>query len=81
MKGTTAATDDEPIPKLCTVQRLWTVFFIQLNEAYQINVLLPMVVFMLRDFGISATQVGLYQGIFNASFCFCQFLTCYLYVL
>eukprot|EP01083_Nonionella_stella_P028539 78607_1 len=39
---------------LLTTQRLTAVFFVQLNEAYQITVLLPMVVFMVRDFGIES---------------------------
>ena len=34
------------VPKLLTKKKLWAAFFVQLNEAYQITVLLPMVVFM-----------------------------------
>eukprot|EP01084_Bolivina_argentea_P209248 356472_1 len=64
---------------LLTTQRLSAVFFVQLNEAYQITVLLPMVVFMVRDFGIEPELLGIYTSILNASFCFCQFLCCYIW--
>ena len=36
---------------LLTNGKLWAVFFVQLNEAYQITVLLPMVVFMVGYVG------------------------------
>eukprot|EP01083_Nonionella_stella_P249986 863814_1 len=39
--------------------------------------LLPMVVFMCRDFGIAPNMLGIYTSLLNASFMFCQFLTSY----
>eukprot|EP01083_Nonionella_stella_P057044 149925_1 len=63
--------------QLLTKQRLCAVFFVQLNEAYQITVILPMVVFMVRDFGINPQHLSIYTSILNATFCFCQFLCCY----
>ena len=74
METTPGTNKPEP---LLTKSKLWAVFFVQLNEAYQITVLLPMVVFMVRDFGISSKVLGIYTSIMNASFCFCQFLCCY----
>ena len=64
-------------PKLLTNAKLTAVFFVQLNEAYQISVLLPLVVFMCRDFGIEPVWLGVYSSILNASFGFCQFLVSY----
>ena len=40
------SADSKP---LLTKGKLWAVFFVQLNEAYQITVLLPMVVFMVCE--------------------------------
>eukprot|EP01084_Bolivina_argentea_P084620 152963_1 len=72
------STFDEPkLEKLLTTKKLFAVFFIQLNEAYQLSVLLPMVVFMCRDFGISSKWLGVYTSILNASFGLCQFLVSY----
>eukprot|EP01084_Bolivina_argentea_P256725 432336_1 len=70
---------EKPEKKLLTKQRLLAVFFVQLNEAYQISVLLPIVVFMCRDFGIASQWLGVYTSILNASFGFCQFLVSYLW--
>eukprot|EP01083_Nonionella_stella_P087876 244662_1 len=64
---------------LLTNTKLLAVFFVQLNEAYQISVLLPIVVFMCRDFGISSKWLGVYTSVLNASFGFCQFLVSYLW--
>ena len=62
---------------LLTKTKLWAVLLIQLSEAFQIMVLMPMVVFMVRDFGISSKNLGIYTSILNASFCGCQFITSY----
>ena len=61
-----------------TAWKLWAVFFVQLNEGYQINVLFPFVVFMIRELNdnISENQIGFYAGILTASFCIAQFLCC-----
>ena len=69
----------ETQPKLLTNTKLLAVFFVQLNEAYQISVLLPIVVFMCRDFGITPQWLGVYTSILNAAFGFCQFLVSYLW--
>ena len=78
VKYDTISGGDEP-PKLLTNSKLLAVFFVQLNEAYQISVLLPIVVFMCRDFGIQPAWLGVYTSILNASFGFCQFLVCYIW--
>eukprot|EP01084_Bolivina_argentea_P066906 121966_1 len=57
-----------------TKWKLFTVFFCQINEGYQINVILPFVVFMIRDFDISEENVGFMVGALTASFMFCQFI-------
>lgn len=67
---------DQRVP-LLSPAKMWTVFFVQLNEAYQVTMLLPMVVFMCRDFGIQPQWLGVYTSILNASFCFCSFLVAY----
>lgn len=72
------ASQSEDVVKLTTT-KLMAVFFVQLNEAYQISVLLPIVVFMCRDFGISSVYLGVYSSVLNASFGFCQFLVSYLW--
>eukprot|EP01083_Nonionella_stella_P089663 250254_1 len=72
----TSVSSNQP---LLTTTKLWAVFFVQLNEAYQITVLMPMVVFMCRDFGVEPRLLGIYTSILNASFCFCQFLCCYVW--
>jgi len=69
----------EEAPKLLTTSKLLAVFFVQLNEAYQISVLLPIVVFMCRDFGIEPAWLGVYSSILNATFGFCQFLVSYMW--
>eukprot|EP01084_Bolivina_argentea_P160525 279527_1 len=54
--------------------KLWAVFFIQLNEGFQLNVILPFVVFMVRDFNVDEDLVGLYTGLLIAAFNICQFI-------
>eukprot|EP01083_Nonionella_stella_P006805 19691_1 len=60
-----------------TQQKLWALFFIQLNEGYQINCIYPFVVFMIRDFGFGEDDVGLYAGLLTATFSLTQFLSSY----
>ena len=50
---------------------------VQLNEGYQLNTILPFVVFMIRDFDFSEESVGLYAGLLTATFALCQFLSSY----
>ena len=60
-----------------TPMRLWSVFFVQWNEGYQINVILPFVVFMCRDFGFNEDQIGIYAGLLTATFALTQFISSY----
>eukprot|EP01084_Bolivina_argentea_P196108 336244_1 len=69
----------KPTEKLLTNTKLLAIFFVQLNEAYQITVLLPMVVFMCRDFGIASQWLGIYTSILNCSFGFSQFCVSYVW--
>ena len=78
MDGEANQTSESTKAKLTTT-KLMAVFFVQLNEAYQISVLLPIVVFMCRDFGISSEYLGVYSSILNACFGFCQFLVSYVW--
>ena len=64
---------DSSEPPLLTPARLWTLFIVQTNEAYQITMLYPFVVFMIRDFGTSEHSVGMYSGLLSGSFCIAQF--------
>ena len=52
-------------------------FIVQLCEAYEINVILPFVVFMCRDFGIRDDLIGLYSGLLTATYALTQFLSSY----
>eukprot|EP01084_Bolivina_argentea_P257346 433567_1 len=70
-------TNKEYWTEKLTPKRLLTVFFVQLNEGYQLNTILPFVVFMIRDFNFSEPSVGLYAGLLTATFALCQFLSSY----
>ena len=64
-----------------TPGRLWALFFIQLNEGYQINVILPFVVFLCRDLGINEDSIGVYAGLLTATFALTQFISSYFWLI
>ena len=60
-----------------TPWKLVGVFIVQLNESYQINMLFPFVVFMIRTFkdNIGEQSIGYYAGMLTAAFCVCEFFS------
>eukprot|EP01029_Cantina_marsupialis_P011594 TRINITY_DN2581_c0_g4_i1.p1 TRINITY_DN2581_c0_g4~~TRINITY_DN2581_c0_g4_i1.p1 ORF type:complete len:572 (+),score=197.82 TRINITY_DN2581_c0_g4_i1:87-1802(+) len=73
---TVAKTNNEvtPLPKLATT----AVMAIQFNQAFQITMLFPFVVFMVESFSISSESTkGFWVGLLNSVFCLGQFLASY----
>ena len=60
-----------PLP----LRQIVCVLAIQLNEALQINVLYPFLVFAVEGFGFSGSSLGVHAGILASSFCAAQFCT------
>jgi MFS family permease len=50
-------------------------FAVQMNEALQINVLFPFLVFMVEFFGFAGASNGVHAGILASSFCGAQFFS------
>lgn len=48
---------------------------VQLNEACQINVLFPFLVFMIESFGYDGNSLGIHAGILAGCFCGAQFFS------
>lgn len=60
-----------PLPKL----EMACILVIQFNEALQINVLYPFLVFMVESFGYTGGSLGIHAGILASSFCAAQFFS------
>ena len=54
-------------------------FAIQMNEALQINVLFPFLVFMIEMFGFTGPSLGLHAGLLASSFCGAQIFSSWLW--
>jgi MFS family permease len=63
--------NETPLPRL----QMTIVALLQITEAWNINVLFPFVVFMVRDFGVSEQSLGLYSGLLAGSFQIGQFMS------
>lgn len=62
---------ETPLPRL----QLMVVALIQVTESWNVNVVFPFAVFMIRDFGVVSTSVGYYSGLLAGSFCLGQFIS------
>ncbi len=60
-----------PLPFL----EMMCVCSIQFNEALQINVLYPFLVFMIESFGFTGSALGVHAGLLASSFCGAQFIS------
>jgi MFS family permease len=54
-------------------------FAIQMNEALQINVLFPFLVFMIEMFGFTGPSLGVHAGLLASSFCGAQIFSSWLW--
>ena len=68
---------ETPLPRGQVV----AVLAVQLVEAFQVNIIFPFVVFMIRDFGVAEREedVGRYAGAMAASFCLAQFASSFIW--
>jgi MFS family permease len=60
-------------------RQVFCAVLVQMGELINITVLFPFLIFLVEDFGISGSQVGVYAGLLAASFCSAQFCSSYMW--